>query len=110
VFIDQVEGPDGKPYTQNIVVNLKVEEGKLTGNYDDLGDPFLIKGRMLTTHHVQLDCYPEKPGIVQYSTWFLRWDDDPKKMVGRFVGYGHKTQKVIYGEVTMTRPERRPKV
>jgi hypothetical protein len=64
-----------------------------------------LDGSFRNDKFLKMDYQNKDPNIVQFGSFVFHLDDEPKDLVGRFVGYGHIAKAIIYGTCELKKVE-----
>jgi hypothetical protein len=64
---------------------------------------FHLSGGFLYETYLQLQYRDDTPGVIHFGSIIAELSADGSQFVGRFVGYGHLSGQIVYGDVSLTK-------
>lgn len=108
--IFQAEGIRGQPVQYPFNIDLSVNKKEVHG-IGKVNFPISktethvfnvsLLGGFLHDRFLKLDYKNTNPAEMQFGSLILNLSSDGKKLSGRFLGYGAKTEKLVFGELTL---------
>lgn len=99
--------PNGKQDVFNLELNFDVSKKKIDAvgklSYKNEISNISLSGAFRTDSYVLLEYQNENKKINQFGSIVFRLSDDCTALTGRYVGYGHKAQSLVFGEIKFTK-------
>lgn len=99
---------EGNEVTIQINIELKVlSRGAINGignvSYGRYSFQVNIKGGFYLDDFLKLEYENSDKGIIQFGSFVLKLSSNAKEIKGHFVGYGHITEAIISGPVSLSK-------
>lgn len=106
----QARGPSGEPIEVELITDISVSWRRVTTSTRMRGGGIELKskaeggfiwGDYLVAHYKNVN-----PALVNFGTVLLRLSSDGKRLNGRMVGYGARSEALVHGEVELIKVEK----
>ena len=102
-------GADGQPFDAKVTFKFTVTGKKIQGQgiyrmrdgAQDIITTFIFSGGFLHERFIRFDYNPEAADTVQFGSIILELSNDAKSLKGRYLGYGVRTNGLVYGTVDL---------
>lgn len=106
----QAEWLNGQPINYPFTITLDVSKKEIKGTgivhfpmskTEIHSFNISLKGGFLHDRFLKLDYKNTNQAAMQFGSLILNLSSDGKKLTGRFLGYGSKTEKLVFGELKL---------
>jgi hypothetical protein len=98
--------PDATVRTINVDLKLRTKGNSILGTALLTLDTLYyvdLKGSFRNDRFLKMDYENTNKYIVQFGSFVFQLNDESNSLIGRFVGYGQVSEKIVYGEARFTK-------
>lgn len=104
-------GISGEKMEVQLMAEFNVKRKKITGTitviwYEDqnkIQTKLICQGGFISNNHIHILYHSQIEGVQNYGLSFFRINSSGNQIDGAMIGYGHRLEKIIRGEILLTK-------